>query len=372
MKLNVPFVDLTRTNRELSRVLVKEFKQGLSEANFILGSKLIEFEKKFAEFVGSNYVIGVGNGTDAIEIALRAYELPVGSRIIVPAMTFSASAIGVVRAGHVPVFVDVDEKYGLIDLDITEELLKKGAKGVIAVHLYGQAADLVKVNELAQIYGAIVIGDAAQAHGALTGGKKLGELSETSVYSFYPTKNLGALGDGGAIATNNLRIAKKCSSIRNYGSTIKYFHEDYGFNSRLDDLQARFLIAKLINLSNVNKEREKIANLYIENFSGVRDIVLPKVAKFNYHVWHLFPIRHKRRKLLADKLNERGIGTAIHYPVALPDQKIFSKAEYIFSKISVARVWAEEELSLPLQPYLRKEELIHVWEAVIKSCEEIK
>ena len=371
MSLKVPFVDLSRENERVKKVLLEEFEAGLVESNFILGPSVGEFEDKFADFVGSNYVIGVANGTDAIEIALRAYELPAGSTAVVPAMTFAASAIGVVRAGLKPVFVDVDEKYGLIDLDLTEDQLKKGAKAVIAVHLYGQAANIKKLNELAEFYSAIVIGDAAQAHGALAAGQKLGELNSTSTYSFYPTKNLGALGDAGAIATNDKHIAERCISIRNYGSSKKYYQESYGFNSRLDEIQAKFLSAKLNELNITNTLRREVAAFYLRELSNINNLTLPSTAEFNEHVWHLFPIRHKNRDLLAEKLSDLGIGTAIHYPVALPDQGVYAGSEYLYSKNSWAREWAQNELSLPMHPYLNQQELTHVVESVRQVCSEI-
>lgn len=371
LSLKVPFVDLLRENEKLKRVLLEEFEVGLTESNFILGPSLDEFEDKFADFVGSKYVIGVANGTDAIEIALRAHELPAGSTAVVPAMTFAASAIGVVRAGLKPVFVDVDEKYGLIDIDLTEDLLKRGAKVVIAVHLYGQAANVNKINEFAELYNAIVIGDASQAHGAQSMGQKLGVTNSTSTYSFYPTKNLGALGDAGAIATNDAHIAEKCISIRNYGSSKKYFHESYGFNSRLDEIQAKFLSAKLNELNVTNALRREAAAFYLRELSNIKNLTLPSTAEFNEHVWHLFPIRHKNRDLLAEKLNDLGIGTAIHYPVALPDQGVYAGSEYFYSKNSWARDWAQNELSLPMHPYLTQQELLHVVESVKQVCSEL-
>lgn len=371
MESRVPFVDLTRENEILRSAFSQDLESSLTESNFVLGSSLKEFEEMFANFVGSKYVIGVANGTDAIEIALRAHEIPKGSRVVVPAMTFAASAIGVSRAGMTPVFVDVDEDYGLIDIDLTEDQLKKGAKAIVAVHLYGQASQLKILNQLAETYGAIVMSDAAQAHGAMVDGKKLGEISVTSTYSFYPTKNLGALGDGGAIATSDQKVASRCASIRNYGSTKKYFHEGFGFNSRLDELQAKFLIAKLGNLEHTNELRRRVADYYLKELNEVEEINLPKVAASNEHVWHLFPIRYKKRDELLDKLASFGVGTAIHYPLALPDQEIYREHEYYYSKSSWARAWANEELSLPMHPYLTETEMKTVVEAVKQSCSDL-
>jgi dTDP-3-amino-3,4,6-trideoxy-alpha-D-glucose transaminase len=360
----VPFADISRENMVLVNQLKFEFGEMISQSNFILGPALDNFEKKFAEYVGSKYVIGVGNGTDAIEIALRSYGLPERSKVIVPAMTFAASAIGVMRAELTPVFVDVDEYTSLLDLNITEDMLKRGAKAIIAVHLYGQPADIENLNTLCEKYGAILIADAAQAHGAKINGKRLGECNETSTYSFYPTKNLGAFGDGGAIATNSNEVEERCKKLRNYGSATKYFHNEFGFNSRLDEIQAKFLTLKLENLDESNFRREQIAFRYLEGLAECESIQLPKIEEFNTHVWHLFPIKSAKRNAFQDQLTGMGITTAIHYPISLPDQIAFNNFEYYFSGNSNSRLWAEQQLSLPMFPNLSEVEVKRVIDCI--------
>jgi dTDP-4-amino-4,6-dideoxygalactose transaminase len=254
----------------------------------------------------------------------------------------------------------------LLDLNITEDILKKGAKAVVAVHLYGQPANLLDLKKLCERYGALLLADAAQAHGSRINDIQLGKLNETSTYSFYPTKNLGALGDGGAIATNSKKVAKNCESIRNYGSAKKYHHDEYGFNSRLDDIQAKFLKLKLQNLEHNNLERNEIANKYIYEFNEIDELILPKAKEKYSHVWHLFAIRHSNRDQLQKALTEQKINTAIHYPTALPDQPAFRGSEYHYCEKSQARIWASQELSLPMFSGMTQSEVDEVV-ASIKS-----
>lgn len=356
--MRVPFLDLTRQNSPISEQLGQAFAEALETSGFILGSPVTDFETQFSNYLGVSSVIGVANGTDAIELAVRALDLEPGSEIIVPSNSFIASALGVTRAGFTPVFCDNDEDF-LIDLNSAERMLSSKTRAIIIVSLYGQLPNMDAVANFAQAHNLYVIEDFAQAQGAKYRGKLAGSFGHISATSFYPGKNLGALGDAGCVVTDDSRLAERVRQLRNYGSEVKYHHPVIGFNSRLDSLQARFLSLKLDKLDEWNAERREISGKYLTGLSGIRDLILPRVLRNREHVWHIFAVRTKKRDELQAYLEAKGIQTIIHYPVCIPDQGAYvgSRTDEYSRK---AFYYGQELLSLPMFPGITQEEQDYV------------
>jgi dTDP-4-amino-4,6-dideoxygalactose transaminase len=295
---------------------------------YVLGKEVENFEKEFAKYCGVKYVIGIGNGLDALTLILKAYkELGImrdGDEVIVPANTYIASILAISHNNLTPVLVEPDINTYLVDPNKIEEKITPKTKAIMVVHLYGQTCEMDKINKIAKKYNIKVIEDSAQAHGAYYKNKKAGNLGDASGFSFYPGKNLGALGDGGAVTTNDEELAECIKALRNYGSYKKYENLYKGFNSRLDEIQAAMLRVKLKYLDKEIENRRKIAKFYLENIKNDR-IILPKVRKENNHVWHLFVIRTKKRDRLQKYLAENGIHTLIHYPIPPHKQKAYKE-----------------------------------------------
>jgi dTDP-4-amino-4,6-dideoxygalactose transaminase len=355
--MKIPFVDLHCENDEIKDELDAAYKRVMASGSYILGAEVEAFESEFAQYCGSKYCIGVGNGLDALHLIIRAMDIGQGDEIIVPANTYIASWLAVSYAGATPVPVEPDEKTYNIDPARIEAAITPKTKAIMTVHLYGQPADMDPIHAIAQKYGLKVIEDAAQAHGAEYKGRKTGNLADAAGFSFYPTKNLGALGDAGAITTNNSTLAKKILLLRNYGSSKKYYNEFKGFNSRLDELQAAFLRVKLKKLDKWNTWRKQVAIQYLEALNSISDLSLPFVPEWASPVWHLFVMRSAQREKLMQQLEVTGIKTLIHYPVPPHLSEAYRSAGYQAGDFPTTEKMAYEIISLPIGSHITDNEL---------------
>ena len=359
-RISVPFLDLKSQHRSLREDLWRVWDEVLDSAGFIGGSPVEQFEKAFAAFCETKHAVGVGNGTDALLLALKALGIGRGDEVIVPANSFVATAAGVVHAGATPVFVDIDPRTYNIDVNQIENHISPQTKAIIPVHLYGQPADISPVLELAKLYGLKVIEDAAQAHGALYHGRRAGSMGDAACFSFYPGKNLGACGDGGAVVTSDPDLAQSLRRLREHGGLRKYEHDVVGYNSRLDSLQAAALHIKLGFLDQRNEMRRRHAESYRELLSDITGIVTPFVLSGVTSVYHLYVIRVETgsRTDLQDYLKDHGVQTLIHYPIPIHRTRAF--AEFRKHDCPIAEEYAERILSLPMYPELEKSQLEYV------------
>jgi len=309
-KLNAPFIEKYK----------EKFTAILEKGWFILGDEVSQFEKEFAQYCGAKYCVGVANGLDALTLSLIACDFPEKSEVIVPSNTYIATILAIINAGHVPIFVEPDIKTYNIDESLIEKKITKKTKAIMPVHLYGRICKMTAIIEIADKYNLRIIEDAAQAHGASLNEKKAGAWGDFTAFSFYPTKNLGSLGDAGAVTTNNENLAEKIKTLRNYGSQKKYYNELIGINSRLDELQAGFLRVKLQSLDIINAHKNKLAVIYNEELPNNK-FAKPLIEKNYFHVYHIYNIRHSERDRLKEYLEKKGIKTDIHYPVAPNKQK---------------------------------------------------
>ena len=353
----VPFSQLNTLHSELKDEIMSKINEVYDNGWFIGGENVEKFEEDFAKYCNRKYCISCGNGLEAIELSLLGNNIGSGDEVIVCSHTFIASALAISKTGATPVFVDPEMDYYLIDPKKIEEKITDKTKAIIAVQLYGQSCDMDKINEIAKKHNLKVIEDAAQAHGAKYNDNKVGSLGDIAAFSFYPGKNLGALGDGGAVVTDDEDVAKKIRELANYGASIKYHHEYKGTNSRLDEIQAAILDVKLKKLDLMNDYRRKVANRYLENIDN-ENIILPKVAKENEHVWHLFVVRSKNRQELINYLSENGIDTGIHYPIPIHKQKAYK--EYNHLSYPNAEELANTVLSLPMYYGMSDEDIDYV------------
>lgn len=355
----ISFLDLQKLNAPYQAQFNDKFNQILNKGWFILGDEVQEFEINFATYCGTKHCIGVGNGLDALTLIFKAYiqlgQLKKGDEVIVSANTYIASILAIQEAGLVPILVEPNEKTYTINPDLIKEKTTSKTKAILVVHLYGQIAEMDLINAIAIQNNLLVIEDAAQAHGAIfINGKKAGNLSNAAGFSFYPGKNLGALGDAGAITTNDDELAKTIKSVRNYGSEVKYKNEIKGVNSRLDELQAAFLNIKLPNLDADNNRRKEIAKRYLFEIKNEK-IKLPFYDFSDNHVFHLFVIQCNNRYDLQDYLNSNGIQTLIHYPIPPHKQKAFQ--EWNDLSFPITKKIHDEVLSLPISPVLTDQDV---------------
>jgi len=351
---SIPFLELGKLHQSIREPLDEAYRRVVDSGWFIMGPELEAFEYEFAQYCKVKHGIGVGSSREALHLLLRAYGIGPGDEVIVPANTFIATWLAVTECGATPVPVDPNIKTHNIDPALVGDAITNRTRAIIPVHLYGQPADMDPINLLAAKYGLIVIEDAAQAQGDCYKGRRAGSLGHAAATSFYPGKNLGALGDGGAVLTNDDAIAEKVKQLRNYGSKVKYQHDLAGYNSRLDEMQAAFLRVKLTVLDEWNVRRRKIADQYSKLLSGT-DIILPHVPEFAEPVWHLYVIRSKMRDELKVHLEQHGVSTVIHYPVP-PHQQACYK-EFRGRRLSIAELLAGEVLSLPMSPAMTEEEI---------------
>jgi dTDP-4-amino-4,6-dideoxygalactose transaminase len=348
MTAKIPLVDLGAQHRQIADEVNRGFASVFNDTSFILGAPVAEFEKAYAQFVGVKHCVGVANGTDALELAIRAAGIGPGDEVILPTNTFIATALAVVRAGATPVLVDSEPVHHQIDVAEVEGKITPKTRALLPVDLYGQVAPMEEIARLAAKHNLVVIEDAAQAQGATRHGTGAGAFGLAAGTSFYPGKNLGAYGDAGAVTTNSDAIAEKIRALRNYGSPIKYHHPERGFNSRLDTLQAVVLKAKLARLAGWNQARREAANRYRELLAGVPDVTLPSVDAGNEHVFHVYVIRVPRRDEVLKRLNAEGIGAGIHYPVPIHLQGAFESLGHRRGDFPVAEKAANEIMSLPM------------------------
>lgn len=361
--MNVPFLDLHAAYSELRVDIDAAYGRVMDSGRYILGEEVEAFEAEFAAYCTVQHCIGVGNGLDALYLILRALDVGEGDEVVVPSNTYIATWLAVSHTGALPVPVEPDSKTYNIDPARIEAAITPRTKAIIAVHLYGQPADMDPIMDIAARHNLKVVEDAAQAHGARYRSRRTGSLGHAAGFSFYPGKNLGALGDGGAVTTSDPQLAERIRVLRNYGSRVKYFNEVKGFNSRLDELQAALLRVKLRHLDEWNERRSVRARLYGELLADT-DLVLPFVPKWSEPVWHLYVVASNERDALQKHLTEAGVGTMIHYPVPPHLQPAYGELELRSGAFPVAESIAAKILSLPMGPHLTLKEVSAVSAAV--------
>ena len=349
--MNVPLVDLKAQHEELHDEIQEAFLKVMARGDFVLGTEVEAFEEEFADYCGVEHCVSVGSGLDALTLTLRGLGIGRDDEVITQANTFIATALAIKHSGATPVLVDHDPQTHALDPRKISAAITSRTKAIMPVHLYGHPADMDSIRTIADEHGLIVIEDAAQAHGARYKGKRCGSMGQAGAFSFYPAKNLGALGDGGAIVTNDDSLAQWCRSARNYGSTVKYRHAVCGYNSRLDNIQAAVLRIKLRYLDDWNDRRRWLASQYCELLEGV-DVVLPTELEGIEHVYHLFVVRCAERDRVLAELQENGIGAAIHYPIPIHRQAAFSRGCIVPRPLETTEAFADQLLSLPMCPFL--------------------
>lgn len=364
--MTIPFLDLKAINLRDRNQFQAALDRVLDSGWLILGQEVSEFEKNFATYCESSHCIGVGNGLDALHLALKAWDIGPGDEVLVPSNTYIATWLAVTYTGARPVPVEPVVDTFNIDPARIEAAITPRTKAIIAVHLYGQMADMPAISAIARQYDLKLLEDAAQSHGARWDGSAAGALSDAVAYSFYPGKNLGALGDGGAVTTNNPIYADRIKMLRNYGSRQKYMNELIGYNSRLDELQAAFLSAKLPQLDADNTRRGAIARRYEKGLADISELVLPVVPSPANSVWHLYVVRTPRRDALQEFLRHRGIGTLIHYPIPPHLQQCYADLGYSEGSFPISEAMHREVLSLPIGPTITDASVDIVIDEIVK------
>lgn len=369
----IPFLDLKAINLASRDALEAAFSRVLDSGWYVLGQEVRQFEAEFAAYCGSAHCVGVANGLDALELALRALDVGPGDEVIVPSNTYIATWLAVTHVGATPVPVEPDPHTCNLDPTRVEAAITARTRAVMPVHLYGQAADLDPLLELARRRGLLVVEDAAQAHGARYRGRRVGAHGDAVAWSFYPGKNLGALGDGGAVTTDRPEVADRIQVLRNYGSRVKYHNEVPGYNARLDELQAALLRAKLGRLDADNGHRASIARAYLDGLAGCAEqgLVLPVVPDWADPVWHLFVVQHPRRGELAQRLAALGVATMIHYPIPPHRQAAYASLGLAEGSLPVAEALHARVLSLPIGPTQPPEHTEAVIAAVRQACADL-
>lgn len=361
--MKVPFVSFGPMHQEIQKEIFNTFHKLYQKDWYINGPEVERFEREFANYCGANYCVGCGNGLDSLYLILRGYEIHEGNEVIIPSNTYIATALAVSYTGAKPVFVEPDINTFMINPELIEEKITEKTKAIIAVHLYGQTADMDKINRIAKKYGLKVIEDAAQAHGAKYKGTLAGNLGDAAGFSFYPSKNLGALGDAGAVVTNDPELAARVKALTNYGSDRKYHNIYQGINSRLDEVQAGFLRVKLRYLDRFNEQRKTIAEKYLAQINQDQ-VIKPSISNDSEAIWHIFAVRAKRRQNFQNYLQESGIGTVIHYPIAIHLQEAYKDLNMKRGQLPIAEQIADEEISLPIWYGMSDEEISYVVEKV--------
>ncbi|MGF7216404.1 dTDP-4-amino-4,6-dideoxygalactose transaminase [Spirosoma lacussanchae] len=360
----IPFLDLERINKPYQPALREATERVLLSGWYILGREVGRFEQAFAAYCGTRHCIGVGNGLDALTLVLKAWDFPPGSEVIVPANAYIASVLSVTLAGLVPVWAEPDPATCLLDPAAVKPLITPQTRAILPVHLYGRCCNMSALRTLAAQYGLKVLEDAAQAHGALDRGQRAGNLGDAAGWSFYPSKNLGALGDAGAITTNDDELADRLRALRNYGSAKKYVNDMIGHNSRLDELQAAVLSAKLPGLDADNDCRRALARLYLAGITNPA-VTLPPADQIDQDVWHLFVIRHPRRDDLRAYLNAHGIGTDVHYPIPPHQQGAYASESH--RSLPISERLHREVISLPLNPAMTEADVSYIVDVINKQ-----
>ena len=368
----IPFLDLQRINERHRAAYQAALSRVLDSGRLLLGEETAAFEQEFAAWCGVSQCVGVGNGFDALHLALRAWGIGADDEVIVPSHTFIATWLAVSEVGARPVPVEPAPGCCNIDPARVEAAITPRTRAIIAVHLYGRPAPMRELSEIAQRHGLKLLEDAAQAHGARLGERPCGSLGDAAAFSFYPGKNLGALGDGGAVTTNDPALADRLRRLANYGSSVKYHHELAGVNSRLDELQAAFLRERLRALDSDNAHRRRVAHDYLTGLAALPDLTLPAADDADrLSAWHLFVVRHPKRDALADLLAARGIATLVHYPVPIHRQGAYAGTWLAQQLLPLAESWAREALSLPIGPTIRDDEVACVIETLREACSKV-
>lgn len=355
--MNVPFLDLHAQYQSIKPEVDQAIKNVLDRQSFILGEELEQFEKEFADYLGVKYVVGVASGTDALILSLIALGLGRGDEVITPVNSFIATTTAIIQTGATPVFVDCDPNTYQIDAEQVSTKITKKTKAILPVHLYGAPFDIEKIQKLTKKNNLLLVEDAAQAHGATFDDKKIGSFGDLAAWSFYPSKNMGAYGDGGAVSTNNEELYKKLNKLRNYGQVRKYYHQTYGINSRLDEIQAAVLRVKLRHLDNWNKKRNEIAEKYKV---AVKSYKFQEIISGATSSYHIFSIEHPSRDKLQKYLSEKGIQSLIHYPVPIHLQEVYKHLRHKKGDFPVSERLADEVLSIPMYSELSNEQTNHI------------
>lgn len=364
--MRVPFLDLAAGYADISGEVMAATERVMQSGQYIMGDELGAFEQDFAAYCEAGHAIGVASGLDALILALKALDIGPGDEVLVPSHTFIATWLAVTHCGATPVPVEPDALTCNLDPALLEARITARTRAILPVHLYGQPADLDAILAVARKHGLKVIEDAAQAHGARYKGRKIGSHGDLVAWSFYPGKNLGAFGDGGAVTTNDAQLAERIRVLRNYGSRIKYENDCIGYNSRLDNLQAAYLRIKLRHLDAWNQRRQAIARSYLQQLSPLADGVLrlPSVASWAEPAWHLFVIQHEDRDRLQARLMDDGVQTLVHYPIPPHRQLAYQGSAMANATLPVAEALARTVLSLPIGPHMSEQQLSAVVEAV--------
>ena len=368
MDKKIPFLDLKSSYQELKDELDASYLRVIDSGWYILGGEVDAFEQEFAAYTGVAHCIGVGNGLEALQLILMAWGIGHGDEVIVPANTYIASWLAVSYTGAMPIPVEPDPKTYNIDPERIEAAITSHTKAIMPVHLYGQPVEMETIWRVAERHGLKIIEDAAQAHGGRYRDRKTGNLGDAAGFSFYPTKNLGAIGDAGAVLTNDDALADKIRVLRNYGSREKYYNEVRGHNSRLDPLQAAFLRVKLWHLDEWNERRKQMATHYLDGLRDIPDLGLPRVPPDVIPVWHVFIVSHPERDHLQEYLGEQGVGTLIHYPVPPHLSEAYQDLGYQTGDFPITEKMADTILSIPMGPHLSMEDADYVIEKIREFC----
>jgi dTDP-4-amino-4,6-dideoxygalactose transaminase len=358
--MKIPFLDFTYMHAPLKKEMMDTFEAFYDSNWFVLGQRVKQFEGEYAQFNKTKYAVGISNGLDALHIALKTLNIGQGDEVIVPSNTYIATALAVTYVGATPIFVEPNLKTYNIDPNLIEAAITPKTKAIMPVHLYGQACEMDAIIAIAAKYNLFIIEDNAQSQGASYNGKFTGSFGHINATSFYPGKNLGALGDAGAVTTNIDELAKKANILRNYGSDKKYYNEVVGYNMRLDECQAAFLSVKLKQLNNWTSQRQEIAAWYQVALNGIEQIILPKIAHSATHVYHLYIIRTEKRDELQNYLTGNGIGTLIHYPIPPHLQQAYASLGYNKGDFPIAEEIAASCLSLPIYPGMKEIEVDYI------------
>lgn len=367
MTLDVPLVDLKSQYRSISGEIAKTINEVLETGTFILGPQLETFEKEFARYCGVQHGVGVGSGTDALVLGLRALKIGSGDEVITTANTFISSANAILTVGARPVFVDIDPRDYTIDPEKVAKAITRRTKAIMPVHMYGHPADMSPLLELSEERGIAVVEDACQAHGAEYKKRRVGSLGKLSCFSFYPSKNLGAYGDGGIVLTNDSHIADQIRTLRNYGQREKYMHVTIGTNSRLDELQAAILRVKLGHLEEWIQARRRLASVYQDQLNGVDQLMCPTEAEGARHVFYLYVIRHRQRERIRNDLRKAGIGTGIHYPLPIHQQKAYAEVKTTAGDLANTESISRELLSVPMYPELSTGNVERIAKTILRT-----
>lgn len=364
--MNTPFLNFDPQHAPIKHELLKAVEEVIDSNYLVLGQKTVAFEEAFAKYAGTTFAVGISNGLDALILSLQALEVGKNDEVLVPSNTYIATWLAVTAVGAIPIPVEPDPDTYNIDPKKLEAAITDKTKAIMPVHLYGQASAMTSIMEIANKYALYVVEDCAQGHGTTWEGQTIGSFGHANAFSFYPTKNLGAIGEAGAVTTNNEQLAIKIQQLRNYGQTKKYHNAFAGSNKRIDEVQAAFLLVKMQYMEQWTQQRKQAAALYQQALDTKAELILPKTIHGAEHVWHLYVIRHPERDRLQEYLNNQGIGTLIHYPIPPHLQEAYQSLGYQKGDFPIAEEIADTALSLPLYPGITEEDVLSIAETINK------